>query len=75
MALRRRWCVTLWPTAAAAQQAGMGTAAFAGFVARALFLDRDDPVAAWGELSDRQARLIERLAAAREIRIEARGPT
>ena len=50
--LRRRWCVTLWPTPAAAQQAGMGTREFAAFVARALFLDRDDPVAAWGELRD-----------------------
>ena len=31
---------------------------------RALFLDRDDPVAAWGELRAFQARLIERLAPA-----------
>ena len=31
-AMRRRWCVTLWPTAAGAQQAGMGTTEFAAFV-------------------------------------------
>src|SRR5918997_228466 len=30
-ALRRRWCLTLWPTAAAAQQAGMGSPEFAAF--------------------------------------------
>jgi aminopeptidase len=71
--LRRRWCVTLWPVPALAQQAGMGTAAFAELVRRALFLDRPDPVAAWRELSDRQARLIEKLSAASEIRIEAPG--
>jgi aminopeptidase len=71
--LQRRWCVTVWPVPALAQQAGMGTGAFAGLVERALFLDRPDPVAAWRELSDRQARLIERLAPAREIRIEAPG--
>src|SRR5215217_6064234 len=41
-ALQRRWCVTLWPTAAGAQQAGMGTAEFAAFVRGALFLDRAD---------------------------------
>jgi aminopeptidase len=71
--LARRWCLTLWPTSALAQQAGMGDAAFAAFVARALFLDRPDPVAAWRELHDTQERLIERLAPARELRIEAEG--
>ena len=71
--LTRRWAITLWPTAAAAQQAAMGTADFEAFVERALFLDRDDPVAAWGELHDFQAKLIERLAPVREIRIEAPG--
>jgi aminopeptidase len=72
-ALRRRWCGTLWPTAAGAQQAGMGTAEFAAFVRRATFLDRDDPPAAWRELRDFQARLIDRLRPARELRIEAEG--
>jgi aminopeptidase len=71
--MRQRWCVTLWPTPALAQQAGLGTAAFATQVEQALFLDRPDPVAAWRELSDRQARLIETLAEASEIRIEAPG--
>jgi aminopeptidase len=72
-ALRRRWCVSLWPTPAGAQQAGMGTEDFAAFVRRALFLDRGDPVAAWRELSEAQARLISRLAPASELRIEAEG--
>jgi aminopeptidase len=71
--LSKRWCLTLWPTAALAQQAGMSDAAFAGIVARALFLDRPDPVAAWRELRDGQERLIDRLAPARELRIEAEG--
>ena len=72
-ALRRRWCGTLWPTPAGAQRAGMGTREFAAFVRRATFLDRDDPAAAWGELSAMQARLVERLSAAGELRIEAEG--
>jgi aminopeptidase len=71
--LRRRWCVSLWPTAAGAQQAGMSTADFGGFVTRALFLDRPDPVAAWSDLSSVQAQLISRLAAASELRIEGEG--
>ena len=69
--LARRWCGTLWPTSALAHQAGMSDDAYAGFVRRALFLDRPDPVAAWRELSDRQQRLVDRLAQAREVRIEA----
>ena len=72
-ALRRRWCGTLWPTPAGAQQAGMGTAEFAAFVRRATFLDRDDPEAAWGELRAVQQGLIERLSRATELRIEAEG--
>jgi aminopeptidase len=69
----RRWTVTLYPTPALAQNAKMGTVPFFALVGRALFLDRPDPVAAWGELRDRQARLIETLSAAEEIRIEAPG--
>jgi len=71
--MQRRWCGTLWPTPAGAQQARMATREFAALVERALFLDRDDPVAAWGALRDRQARLIDRLAGASELRIEAEG--
>jgi aminopeptidase len=71
--LTKTWAGTLWPTPAGAQRAGMGTSEFAAFVRRAVFLDRDDPAAAWGELRARQARLIERLARASELRIEAEG--
>jgi aminopeptidase len=71
--MAKRWCGTLWPTAAGAQQAGMSDDAFAAFVRGALFLDREDPAAAWRELGAFQAELIERLAGARELRIEAEG--
>jgi aminopeptidase len=71
--LGKRWCGTIWPTPALAQQAGMSDDTYAGFVNRALFLDRPDPVAAWRELSDRQQRLVDRLGEAREIRIQADG--
>jgi aminopeptidase len=71
--LSRRWCGTLWPTAALAQRAGMSLDDYADFVAGALFLDQGDPVAAWRALSQRQAKLVQRLSQAREIRIEAPG--
>ena len=71
--MKRRWCSTLWPTAAGAARAAMALDEFERFVARALFLDQPDPVAAWGGLSRFQARLIERLQKASEIRIESDG--
>ena len=72
-ALAKRWCSTLWPTAALAQQAGIGDSGYAAFLERALFLDKPDPIQAWRELSANQARLVERLEPAREIHIEAPG--
>jgi len=72
-ALERRWCLTVWPTEALAQEAGVSLAAFSRIVTSALFLDRPDPVAAWGELRAFQASLIDRLSRARQIRVEADG--
>ncbi len=72
--MKKRWCSTLWPTAAAAAHAGMSLEEFERFVAGALFLDRPEgPVAAWTELARFQGSLIDRLAGAHELRIEAPG--
>jgi aminopeptidase len=72
-ALKRRWCLTVWPTDALAQEASMALPDFEAFVRAALFLDQPDPVAAWGGLRDFQAGLVERLSRAGTIRIEAEG--
>src|SRR4051795_6023405 len=64
--LKKRWCSTLWPTDALAQQAGMSLADFEAFVTRALFLDRPDPVGGWRELGAFQDQLIGRLKRAGE---------
>jgi aminopeptidase len=72
-ALKRRWCSTLWPTQAGAQQAGMNLVDFDAFVQRALFLDQDEPVTSWRALHDFQEGLIERLRGAQELRVEAPG--
>ena len=71
--LAGRWCGTIWPTAALARQAAMDEVEYAGFLERALKLERPDPIAAWGEQHDDQSRLIARLERASEIRIEAEG--
>ena len=69
----KKWALTLYPTPHAAAQAGMSLPEFEDFVMRAMFLDRPDPVAAWGEVRAMQARLIERLSRADVVRIEAPG--
>ncbi len=54
-----RWCRFLFPTNAYAQDANMSLAAFQRFVYRACFLDDEDPVARWRELSAQQERLVQ----------------
>ena len=71
--LQKRWCGTIWPTAALAQEAGMSEHDYAAFVERALFLDCPDPAAAWRRLGSEQQELVDRLSGAGEIRIEADG--
>jgi aminopeptidase len=66
-----RWLVTLFPTQAAAQDAGMSLAAYEDFVYRAGLLDRDDPVTAWRELGDRLARLADWLDTKDELHVLA----
>jgi aminopeptidase len=67
------WVGCAYPTAAEAQEAGMGTLAWERFVYTACLLEEPDPVAAWRAVGERHARLIERLATAREIRARAPG--
>jgi aminopeptidase len=68
----RSWLVCAFPTPAAAQDAGMGTAAFERFVYAGCLLDEADPAAEWRAIAARQERLVERLSGSRELRI--RGP-
>ena len=68
-----RWCVTLYPTQAAAQDAGMSLEEYEGFVYRAGLLDEDDPVAAWKAFGGRIGRLAEWLGTKDELRVVAEG--
>ena len=67
--LRKKWCLTLHPTQAYAQDADMSLADFEDFVYAALFADEKNPVAAWNALSRRQARLVRSLHGARTVRL------
>ncbi len=70
---RTRWVGTRFPTAGAAQDAGMSLDAYERFVFDAMYLYDDDPVQRWLELRERQARLIAWLERADEVRILAAG--
>jgi aminopeptidase len=67
-----RWSLTLYPTAAYAQDADMATAEFAEMLTGMCMLDQPDPVAAWRMLSNRQQQLIDWLTPRREVHITGR---
>lgn len=52
-----RWCLTLFPTQAHAQDAGMSLGDYEDFVYDAGLLNAEDPVAGWLALRDEQARI------------------
>jgi aminopeptidase len=68
-----RWLVTLFPTQAAAQDAGMSLGDYEDFVYRAGKLDEDDPVAAWREFGERLDRVAEWLGTKDELHVLADG--
>ena len=49
-----KWCLTLYPTQATAQEADMSLADYQDFVYGAGMLDEPDPVEAWGQEYNRQ---------------------
>jgi aminopeptidase len=57
-----KWCLTLYPTNASAQEADMSLSDFEEFVYGAGLLDLDDPVAAWQEVEARQQAMVDWLA-------------
>lgn len=64
-----RWCVTLFPTNAYAQDAEMSLSSYADFVFGACHLDLDDPVEHWRGVSAEHQRLIEWLDGKHEIHL------
>jgi aminopeptidase len=73
LASRKRWVLTQFPTETYAELAGMSLTEYEAFVASSMFLDREDPVAAWKSLGQRQSRVIDRMKSAAEVRLIAEG--
>jgi aminopeptidase len=64
-----RWCSTLFPTEAYAQDADMSLADFEDFVYGATYADQDDPVAHWRAMHDTQQRYVDWLKGKRQITV------
>jgi aminopeptidase len=67
------WALTLYPTAAYAQDAEMSNDAYADFVFRACKLHEDDPVAAWQRQAAEQQRVIDWLDGKRDVHLTGPG--
>ena len=64
-----RWCLTLYPTEAYAQDAEMSLGDFTEFVYGACFLNSDDPAARWRELGERQQFYVDWLRDKKNVHI------
>lgn len=64
-----RWSIALYPTNAYAQDADMSLNDFEDFLYHACFLDDEDPIARWQELSKQQERLIQWLKGKRTVHL------
>jgi aminopeptidase len=65
-----RWCGTVFPTQASAQEADMSLSDYEQFVYAAGLLDQPDPVAAWKEEGEHQRRLIAWLSGKDQLTIQ-----
>lgn len=65
-----RWCGTLFPNHAMAQEAEKSLTEFEDFVYAAGYCNSDDPISHWQEVSRKQAKLCERLNKLSTIRVK-----
>lgn len=61
------WCLTMFPTSSAAQDAEMGNKEYEEFVLNAGFLNDADPIKSWEALEKRQNHLIQVLEKKKEL--------
>jgi aminopeptidase len=64
-----KWCDTVYPTVALAQEADMSLQEYEEFVFAASLLDAPDPIAAWREQGDRQRELTRWLTGRDQVRL------
>lgn len=67
-----KWCGTVYPTQALAQEADMSLSEYQDFVYGAGLLDLPDPVSAWKEEAVRQQRLMDWLGGREQVTIQGK---
>ncbi len=67
-----RWTVSLFPTQAFAQEAGMSLAEYEDFVYQACLPDMDDPVGYWKHFSARQQKVVDWLKGKQQVHLIGR---
>lgn len=67
-----RWAITMYPTAAYAQDAEMSLDEFAAYVFSTTYADTDDPLGAWKRIHDEQQKLVDWFKG--KERLEIKGP-
>lgn len=70
-----RWCGTLFPTQANAQDAEMSLRQYENFVFGAGHLDQPDPVALWKDIEQRQQKVVDYLTGKKQIHFQAANGT
>ncbi len=65
-----RWCGTMFPTAASAQDAEMSLRQYEDFVFAAGHLDKPDPVAAWRNIAAAQQKVVDYLKGKKVVRFQ-----
>jgi aminopeptidase len=70
-----KWCGTLFPTNASAQDAEMSLREYEDFVFRAGLLHKRDPVAEWKKVAKQQQKVVDYLTGKKEIRFVTKAGT
>lgn len=70
---RFRWSSTLYPTSAYAQEANMSLREFEEFVFDICFLNDENPIARWQELSVQQQRMVDWLKGRKQVHVLGQG--
>ena len=68
-----KWCGTMYPTDAYAQDAEMSLQEFEDYVYSTTYADSQDPIAAWQAIHDMQQRLVDWLVGKKEVVVK--GPS
>lgn len=65
-----RWCTTMYPTEAYAQEADMSLTEFEDYIYGATYADVDDPVAKWDEIKKEQQILVDWLKGKEQVQLK-----